>query len=264
MNNTWKGILTGGASALMSRKNKGGGYEFAPYTGYRPPHVENLRPVETDTQNIIRDRAKGVGVGFDPQMMATQQALIQSALQKRQADEIRDASGRIASGGLSGNVRAQEAIAGRVNRDIGRTLGDEIGKLSAAHLTRANDERDTNTARLQRLNEFNFGQENRVADFDLNAYNAEQGFRRDAFGINEGVNQYNQNRSDDQFNDLTGLALAGADIYMTSKGVPPGTTSAAAEALAGKGIAPHGGYVNFASLSNDPLTRSRLRRNIMR
>jgi hypothetical protein len=53
-------------------------------------------------------------------------------------------------------------------------LSEGVNTLNIEDLARANQERDINTARLQDLNTFNFGQENTGAEFDLNQWKAEE------------------------------------------------------------------------------------------
>jgi len=239
-----------------------GGFQFQPYGGVRPPQPEFLRPTEKQLYEILSNRSKGIDVGFDPQRRQLLTELATSQNMQRRNDDVRSAAGSLAAAGLSGNARAIEASKGRVERDSARSLQDSITQIAIEDLTRANDERDINTQRFQNFNNFNFGQANKVADFDLDVYNAEQGNQRFAssddlarqqFATQQ--SQFNQSRSDDQFNDMSGLALAGADLFLASKGVPPGTASAAAQALAGKGIAPES-KLQTPSFYNQPL-RSR-------
>ena len=227
-------------------------FDYQPYSGARPTAPQYVGASEKAIYDTILPRSQGVGVGYDPARRAAQEALIKNELGAQEEDQLRSARGAISSSGLSGNPRAYEALAGRVKRDTGRNLENSLSRISIEDLTRANEERDINTQRLQNFSNFQFGQSNKVADFDLGVYGAEQGNRGEAFDRNEGVRQYEQNRGDEQFSDLSQLALAGADLYLSSNGAPPGTASAAASALGGKssgtGIAPQ-----TPSFYNQPL-----------
>lgn len=203
------GKLFGGGK----KKSKQPAFQFQPYGGARPPSPEFLRPAEALTWNTISKRSQGQDVGFDPARREALTALVKSELGKREEDELRSARGAISSSGLSGNPRAAEALSGRVSRDIGRTLGDELAKISIEDLTAANEEKRENTGYLQDFNKFNFGQSNRVADFDLDVYSAEEGNRARSFGLNEGVRQYGQNREDDQLAGLFELLGTGIGAY---------------------------------------------------
>lgn len=169
-------------------KNALSDYPYVNYGGLRPPRIdangkEYLRPTQDMTQQIIMDRAQGKGVGYDPERMRLLTDLVKSENQQRREDDVRAANGRLSSSGLSGNPRAYEALAGRVNRDSARSLNDNLAKISIEDLTRANEERDVNTARLQDLNSFNFGQENNAADFDLNVWKAEESAKQGRVGL---------------------------------------------------------------------------------
>ena len=237
-----RGVLDPFGIFGKKKKKSTPAYEFIPYSGARPIAPSFTKESEKALYDTIVPRSQGIGVGYDPARRASAQALLESTINKQKEDDVRYAKGRASAAGLSGNLRAQEALAGRVERDAARSLADQTNALNIEDLTRANEERDINTQRLQNFSNFQFGQGNKVADFDLGVYNAEQGNRFDAAGFNEGVRQYDQTRSDDNFNDLSTLALAGADLYLTSQGAPPGTASSIS-ALAGgrpsgQGIAP--------------------------
>lgn len=216
---------------------------FQPYTGLRPPRIDTpdqeiLRPTQKAIFDTRMRRSQGQDVGFDPAWMKLNAELINSNINKSREDSLRDATGRLSSGGLSGNVRAQEALAGRVNRDATRTQGDALSALSIADLERKNQERAQNTDQLQALNSFNFGQEDKAADFDLSVYGAENSNRLNTAGFNREGEQFNQNRNDEFVNSLLQAGGTAAGMYF---GGPPGAAigSASAQALAnsGKGLA---------------------------
>lgn len=279
MNNTWKGILTGGASSLMGRNRKSGGYEFQPYSGLRPPRidyttdqgqkVEYLRPTQDLTQKTIMDRSQGIGVGYDPQRTKLLMDLARSQNQMSLEDSLRSAKGSIAASGLSGNPRAYEAIAGRAQRDSARSLDNSMKEISVSDLERANQERDINTARLQALNTSNFGQENNAANFDFNVYNAEQGNRLDSEKFNQGQYEYDTGRSDKFTEGLIELGAMGAGAYL---GGPTGAYMgqqvgrSVTGNQSGTGISPnYSGLTQTPSFYNEPLnSRSRNYRNLVR
>lgn len=243
-----------GASYLANRsKKKGGssgspssqalGYQYRPYSGARPPTTDTaeakfLRPTQALNYDIISKGAQGQGIGYDPALKQAAIALVQSQLGRAKEDDIRDAQGRVAASGLSGNLRAQEALTGRVDRDYGRTFGEELGKINIADLERQNLERDVNRGRLDALNRFQFGQENRVADFDLAVYGQEEGNRQSASADELSGYRYNQGIVDKKRGSVTDALLAAGDLY---SGMPSGASSSIAS-LAGRqsgiGISP--------------------------
>lgn len=217
------GGFKGYKNLLGGKKGGGGSFDYQPYSGLRPPRVdysradgtkvEYLRPTQDLLQKTVMDRSQGVGVGYDPAWMKLNTDLINSNANKTREDSLRDATGRLSSSGLSGNARAMEALAGRVNRDSDRSISDSMTALSISDLERKNQERDVNTGRLQSLNSQNFGQENTAANFDLGVYNAEQGNRAKAYGMNTEVDQYNQGQSDEFTNSLLQAGAGAAGMY---------------------------------------------------
>ena len=247
----FKKLISGGYGGMnFGGGGGGGGYEFKPYSGARPIAPQYTAASEKALYDTILPRSQGVGVGYDPARKSSALALLTSENQKRREDDVRDAQGRVSASGLSGNLRAQEALTGRVQRDSARELTDSINALNVDDLTYASNERDRNTSRLQDFSNFQFGQGNKVADFDLGVYGQEEGFRGGAFDRNEGVRQYDQSQSDEFINSLLqgGAFVAGSALGGPGGGMAAGS---AAQALAGggKGIAPQ---YNFS----DPMTTS--------
>lgn len=226
-----------GGLALANRKKKGKGsapsFEYQPYAGARPMAPSFTRESEKAIYDTILPRSQGVGVGYDPARRTAAQALLQSTIAKQREDDMREAQGRVAASGLSGNLRAQEALTGRVARDSARSLADQTNALNIEDLTRANEERDINTQRLQNFSNFQFGQGNKVADFDLGVYGAEQGGRERSFGLNEDVRRYDQDSSRQETDDLIGLGLAGTDMYLRATN-PTYSGAASIAALLGR------------------------------
>ena len=241
MGNFFKWIV--GADSLYGGKKKGGTptYQFTPYSGARPTAPSFTKEAEKATYDTILPRSQGIGVGYDPARRASAQALLESTIQRQTEDDVRSAKGRVSASGLSGNLRAQEALTGRVQRDAARNLADQTNALNIEDLTRANEERDINTQRLQNFSNFQFGQGNKVADFDLGVYETEQGLQRGAAQDATQASQYDRSQSDEFLNSLIegGGTLAG--MYL---GGPGGAVvgSQAASALTGRqpgtGIAP--------------------------
>lgn len=236
-------IGIGYGDALFGGKKKGSAsanaFTYQPYSGFRPPAIDTedrkfLRPTQALTTDIISNRAQGIGVGYDPARRQALEALLRSQLGKREEDEVRAAQGMASAAGLSGNLAAQEAMQGRVRRDIGRTLGEGLTQITIEDLERANQERDINTARLQALNLSNFGQENQRANFDLGVYNAEQGNRLSA--SQQALNQmnYENQLSNQGFSDLLNTGIAGASLFMGQPQISLAMAPNALQALSGK------------------------------
>src|SRR3990167_8568412 len=142
-------------------KNKGGSsFQYQPYGGLRPPridytkngqNVEILRPTQQQIFDLLMSGSKGQGTGYAPERKSAAIALLESKLGKQREDDIRAAEGRVASSGLSGNLRAQEALTGRVNRDYGRTLGEGVNALNIEDLGVQQREREADKRALQVL-----------------------------------------------------------------------------------------------------------------
>ena len=263
----WDYALTSGISTGIGKKKDGGGgastYQFQPYSGARPTAPSFTKESEKAIFERLMEQMKGVNVGYDPARKQAGLDLLKSQIDKRKEDDMRDAEGRISSSGIGGNARAVEAISGRVGRDASRTYGEGALGLTIEDLAAANQERLAGTNNFQRFNEQQFGQGNKVADFDLNVYGQEQGFQRGASQDALTQRNFDLTRGDDKFNDLTGLALAGADLYATSHGVPPGTVSsigALAQRQSGTGI----GQTSINGQREYIGSRSGVRKNLTR
>lgn len=160
-------------------KNAMADYPYTPYAGERPPDIDvngtdYLRGTQKQIQDIVSKRAAGEGVGYSPEWLSSSQALIKSNLDRALEDRTRTTAGSLSAAGLSGNLRAQEAMTGRAQRDYSTDLGNSMSQLTIADMERKNQERDVNTARLQDLNTFNFGQENTGSIFDQNTWKMEE------------------------------------------------------------------------------------------
>lgn len=216
-------------------------YQFTPYSGARPIAPSYTKEAEKALYETILPRSQGVGVGYDPARRASAQALLESTIGRQREDDVRAAKGRVSASGLSGNLRAQEALTGRVERDAARSLADQTNALNIEDLTYAANERDVNTGRLQNFSNFQFGQGNKVADFDLGVYSGEEGLKRDAANDAMEAYQYDRNQSDEFLNSLIEGGAMAAGMYF---GGPAGASvgSSAAQALVGRqpgtGIAP--------------------------
>lgn len=253
------GAAYSGVKSLASsgKKGKGGGMiQPVPYSGYKPPAIDTdsaqyLRPTQDELQRIVMARAQGDGVGYDPARKAASIDLLKSQIGQQSEDDVRDARGSAAASGLGGNLAAQGALEGRVRRDSSRNLAQGLDQITIDDLTRANQERDTNTSRLQQLNATNFGQENTRANFDLGVYNAENGQQAQATTANNA-----QNNADRTFNDQQGTEAGqlfgnlGSSLLQTK----PQT---------GVGIAPiqNSGSQNAPSDTLSALTRAKQKRS---
>lgn len=243
----------GGFAVPDSNSGGGGGYEFKPYSGLRPPRIDTkdkeiLRPTQAQTYDILMKRSRGEGVGYDPQRRELLAKLVKNELAAQEEDQLRSAEGAISQAGLSGNPRAYEALAGRVKRDTGRNLENSMSRIAIEDLTRANEERDINTARLQDLNTFNFGQENNRANFDLSVYGAEEGNRMNAANFNEGIRRYDTGQKNDMLGGLAELAGTGVGAYF---GGPAGAVigSQAGRTLAGGDKSGYGISPNYSGVA---------------
>jgi len=175
--------IAGGGAGYMganakNKKLKGLSAAFPKYEGYKPPPTTYLRPVETQVYETLSKRSKGEDVGYDP---ARREALLENfnITQDRDLEEReRDLTNRLSGMGLSRNAAAYDDLIGRELRDAQREKNLYTNRVDVEDLARRNEERDINTARLQDLNTFNFGQENQRAAFDLDVFNAESGNER--------------------------------------------------------------------------------------
>lgn len=182
--------LLAGAGASKSNKRRPDAVEFQPYSGYRPPHVEGLRDVETMIRETLMRRSQGQDVGFDP---ARRDALLKAYTIQKDRTKERDSAdiiNALSGMGLSRNVKAREELLGRYLQDDRRDRDLYTANVDIEDLATQNLEKREATNALQNLNTFNFGQENNVADFDLDVYNAEQNNRYRSYGTE--VERYNQ------------------------------------------------------------------------
>jgi hypothetical protein len=177
-------LLMGGAAALgggggflsskSANKRLGGVADKLPaYSGYKPPSVSFLRPVEQQITDILMKRSQGQDVGFDP---ARREKLLENYkietgrnYETNRADTLNQLSGS----GLSSNLAARDALLGRLDREKNNNDTLYRNKVDIEDLSRRNEERDVNTGRLQSLNNFNFGQENTRASFDKSIWDSE-------------------------------------------------------------------------------------------
>lgn len=215
-------LLGGGVSALSAKKknkNRPQVPDFQPYSGYKPPHTSFLRPVEKQITDIVMQRSRGEDVGYDP---ARREALLEN-FKIQQDRDLRDSSAdiknRLSGMGLSRNVAANDDLLGRALRHSNEEKNLYTNRVDIEDLARRNEERDTNTGRLQNLNTFNFGQENKVADFDLDVYGQENQARNQ--------NYAQQSNRFDQYEDPWASALeSGANMGFGVAGMGMGGSKA--------------------------------------
>ena len=227
------GAALGGGGAMYgaskANKQRPGVPEFKPYSGYRPPHVERLRDVEKMITDTLMRRSQGQDVGYDPARREAQMKEFELSRAKDTSRMKTDINDRLSGMGLSRNLRAVDALYNRAMEDE-QTAKDLYGtRIDIQDLERQNEERDLNTERLRGLNTFNFGQENRVADFDLDVYNAEQGNRYRAFDA--GTQNAAMYRNPVQEGIGSGINT-GLSVYGAGKGVGDGGNSRITETLA--------------------------------
>lgn len=272
--------LFGGGSSSGSSYTP---YQFKPYTGYTPPHtytsdptgeyakylqqyypeslsgligeggnVNVLQPTNLLTHGLIANRAQGQDVGYAPEWMDLNTGLIKSELGRSRDDALRSAKGSLSAAGLSGNPRAYEATAGRVNRDYTTDLSNSLAKLSIADLERKNQERDVNTERLRQLNSQNFSQENNVADFELRKYLGEENARANAYTTDLLGQKYYDTLGDQASQGTAGFITEGAQALgptlqaMISNSGTTGST--------GSGIALRPGDTGYGQLTPSQLS----------
>lgn len=274
------GGAAGGLKGLFSKKKKKSSaptWTPQPYSGYRPPRIDytgnpessswlsgnfpesmkslvqgtsgkemnTLRPVSSLYTGMVANRAQGNDIGYDPSWLNSSQALIRSELGKSEEDILRDAKGAQSASGLSGNLRAYEALAGRVKRNTQRELQDATSKLNIADMERKALEKYGYTGMLGNLNQSNFNQENAAAEFDRAVWEAEQLNNAKAAGINMDAYQtdniFDENESEGQMGFGTDiLQNLGGSGFLNNLG--PSAQSLLNGNQTGKGIA---GYSNF-------------------
>ena len=250
----FKKLISGGYGGMNfgGGGKGGGGYEFKPYGGLRPPRIDTpekqiLRPTQSRVFDLLMAGSQGEGVGYSPERKTAALALLTSQIQKQKEDDMRAARGRVSASGLSGNLRAQEALTGRVERDSARSLAEQTNLLNIEDLGVQQREREADKRALQQLDLKNFSQENKVADFDLSAFQADEGNRLAAAGFNEGIRQYDTGRQDDIFSGIAELAGTGIGTYF---GGPVGgavggqSVSALLGKSSGRGLSPSMDYYN--------------------
>jgi hypothetical protein len=200
--------IAGGVGAISRNSKRPKAPSFQPYNGPRPPQVEGLRDVEKMVRETLMRRSQGDDVGYDPrrrQDLLTKYELENKKSLERQKDDINN---HLSGMGLSRNLRAVDALYNRAMED-NKTASDLYRtNVDIEDLTRANQERDVNTARLQDLNTFNFGQENTRANFDKSVYDSEQGNRFNEYGAKS--NYYDQYQDPIGTGVEAGLAAFGA------------------------------------------------------
>ena len=204
----WDWALTSGLSTGIGKK-KGGkpeAPEFQSYSGYRPPHVGHLRPVEDQITKILMERSAGQDVGFDPKRREELLQNFNTEQGRDLEDKKSDLQNRISGMGLSRNPAVYDELLGRAEREAGREKNLYTNRVDIEDLAKRNEERDVNTGRLQGLNTFNFGQEDKAADFDLNVYNSENAARNSSYDRRAGSYQ-------DPLGTALELAGKGAGLY---------------------------------------------------
>ena len=234
------GLGLAGASALKGGPEK---TSITPYTGRRPESPSYTKESEKAYYDTILPRSQGIGVGYDPSWLTSSTALINSQLGKEQEDRLRDTKGSLSASGLSGNPRAYEATAGRVQRDTQREMQDAQSKLNIANMERANQERDVNTGRLGQFNQFEFGQGNTAANFDLGQWQDQNQLGLSAAALND--QNYWKNQAQQQ---ALGSDIASGGGMVAGMAMSPSALKLAGTNQPGTGIS--------SSLIGNPSTSS--------
>lgn len=220
-----------------TKKNKSSSSapQIQPYSGYRPPHVNydakeingyqegniptgnSFRPVEKQITDILARRSIGQDVGYDParlQKMKQNYDIDANEVNKqREADIVNQLSGT----GQSRNLGARDILLDRYKRQAELDRQKNFNNYDIADMAEANSEKRENTQGLQRLNEFNFGQENNVADFDLRAYLAEQGVAQAANNTDLANRRFAYDTQQDPMGDLLSTAGTVAGLYASTQ-----------------------------------------------
>ena len=152
-------------------------------TGKSGKDVNTLRAVQALNTNLISNRAQGNDVGYSPEWMKENVDVLNSQLKRREGDQLRTSAGALASQGLGGNPRAYEATSGRIQRNNSEDLANAISALNIADMEKKADQTYGYAGMLQDLNRDNFGQDNKVAEFDLNQWKAEESAKQGRTGL---------------------------------------------------------------------------------
>lgn len=201
------GGIKGALSAKASNKRNPQPVMYQPYSGYRPPAIDyaghnNLRDVQQTITDTLMRRSQGQDVGYDPRLIAEANQGF-DATQAQQADRAKeDINNELSGTGQSRNLAARAQTLGRFNTDQQRQKTQFMTGVDIANMERANQEKQTATAGLQGLNSFDFGQEDRRADFDLSVYNDENAAKVGAFNT--------QNTNFQNYQDPAGNAVQSA------------------------------------------------------
>lgn len=192
------GAGAGGAMGGLSGGGRGvggGGYGFQPYSGMRPPpwdegEKKTLQPVKNQWADLLM---KGTGemspeamqiLGSGPYLGIARE-LFDSRM-KRVADDARkQATGRVSSAGLGGNLAARQAIEGQTEEDIAERTKEGHMELTLDDLARANQNRSQLRVQLPTFTQMGFNHENRRADFDKSIWLGEQGLATDWEGLGQ-------------------------------------------------------------------------------
>jgi len=180
--------LTGGANKRADELSK----SLPSYSGYRPPRVTHLRPVEDQITEILMQRSKDIGTGYNPERRNELQDIYNIDNERRAKREDSDIQNRISGMGLSRNPAVYDELLGRARADREADKSIYTKSINAEDLAVKNQEKREATAGLQDLNAFNFGQENNAANFDLDVYGRETGNELQRRGIALGTEAYRE------------------------------------------------------------------------
>ena len=164
------GIFSKFSDFLTGGSNKRADAGSMPYSGYRPPRSNYLRPVEDQITKILMERSKGLDVGYDPKRREELLENFDIEQGRDSKERNTDIQNRISGMGLSRNPAVYDELLGRANRHDEEEKNLYRNRVDIEDLGVRNSEKREATAGLQDLNSQNFNQENAAADFDLRAF----------------------------------------------------------------------------------------------
>ena len=214
------------------------GADLPSFSGQRPPGVTDLRGIEAAISQILKQRAAGQDVGFDPARLTALKEQFDIGqgrqLKESQARTINELSGT----GQSRNLAARQATLGRQRELAGEARRQTFLGFDIEDLTARQQERDVNTERLARFNRFQFGQENIGSQFDLNQFQIETSNELRRRGLLAGV-PLNVSPTGSAIESGVGAGTAVGSLFL------PRPTPRSATTFGGDPGVPTGGQASF-------------------
>lgn len=165
--------ISGGISAYKRNKKIPAVQDLPPYSGRVVPSPQRLRSVEDLTDEILMRRAQGMDVGFDPARLSGLKSIYDIGAKQQEEEAVQGYNDQLSGIGQSRNLGARQALIGKYRTEAGRERNKYFQGLDVEDLTRANEERDVNTGRLQEQSLRKFAQENAGANFDYRQWRAD-------------------------------------------------------------------------------------------